>query len=159
MSLVLSLVFYYFPESKMEPPLSLSCSEGPGDNDTSRGFHVGLCQAKAGLKEKEQELKDITILLHSVTTERDQATMVRIHFYCADQQHHLDQLTKAKQIMPLTETVNISSHLNLYKLYKGCRDTSKKTSFFNDVNHMMSYNGAAIYQLGFIPSPTTVEQT
>ncbi|AWP17117.1 putative coiled-coil domain-containing protein 57 [Scophthalmus maximus] len=32
-------------------------------------------QAKAGLKEKEQELKDITILLHSVTTERDQATM------------------------------------------------------------------------------------
>lgn len=42
-------------------------------------FNVVLSQAKAELKEKEQDLQDLTVLLRSVKTERDQAVQVRIH--------------------------------------------------------------------------------
>ena len=41
--------------------------------------YVGLYQAKAELKDKEQELQDLTVLQRSLKTERDQAIQVRTH--------------------------------------------------------------------------------
>lgn len=39
--------------------------------------NVGLFQAAAELKERKQDLQDLTVLLRCVETERDQAVQVR----------------------------------------------------------------------------------